>query len=69
MVLGELATHYASLIGTCKKDDADTTFGLHTEPGQHGMFYIGDKPIQVAGKDLIIDGKMYNVHKDYGILL
>ena len=59
MLLGDIATFYTSLIGSGDKNDADTTFGLHTKPGQPGIFYIGDKQVQIAGDDLIIDDKRY----------
>ena len=69
MVLGDLATFCTSLIGSGDKDDADTTFSLHAKPGQPGIFYIGTKPVLIAGNDYIIDGKKYEGQRDYGILL
>jgi hypothetical protein len=59
MLSDDIASEYISLIGTGKKDDADTTFGLRTKPDQSGMFYIGTKPVQIAGNELIIDDKKY----------
>jgi hypothetical protein len=38
----------------------DTTFGIHTKKGQQpGKLYIGTKPVQIAGNNLIIDDKKY----------
>jgi hypothetical protein len=38
----------------------DTVFGIHTKEGQQACtFYIGTKPVQIAGNDLIIDDKKY----------
>jgi hypothetical protein len=59
MVLGDIASYYTSLIGTGRRDDADTTFGLRTKPDQPGLFYVGTKPVQIAGNDVIIDDKKY----------
>ena len=56
-------------MGSGDKDDADTTFSLHAKPGQPEIFYIGTKPVLIAGNDLIIDGKKYEGQRDYGILL
>jgi hypothetical protein len=52
MVLGDLATFCTNLIGSGDKDDADTTFGSYTKPGQPGIFYIATKPVLIAGNDL-----------------
>ena len=42
------------------QNTTDTVFGIHTKEGQQpGTFFIGTKPVLIAGNDLIIDDKKY----------
>ena len=42
------------------QNTADTVFGIHTKVGQQpGTFFIGTKPVLIAGNDLIIEDKLF----------
>jgi hypothetical protein len=52
---GDIASQYMNSLMAC---DTDTIFGIHTKEGQTpGTFFIGTKPVQIAGNDLIINYK------------
>jgi hypothetical protein len=57
ILFGDIAGKYMNLLIS---GNTDTVFGIHTKEGQQpGTFYIGTKPVQIAGNDLIIDDKKY----------
>jgi hypothetical protein len=56
---GDIASKYLSSVMS-GKNTTDTVFGIHTKDGQEpGTFFIGNKHVQIAGNDLIIEDKKY----------
>jgi hypothetical protein len=54
---GDIASKYLNSLMSGK---TDTVFGIHTKDGQEpGTFFIGNKHVQIAGNDLIIEDKKY----------
>jgi hypothetical protein len=53
--LGEIATQYLKQYASNKKS-VDTTFGIHSK---NGIFYVGDKPIEIEGDNVLIDRTNY----------
>jgi hypothetical protein len=53
--LGAVATQYLKQY-TSNKRSVDTTFGIHSK---NGIFYIGEKPIEIEGDNVLIDRTYY----------
>jgi hypothetical protein len=59
ILFGDIAGKYMNSVMT-GQNTTDTVFGIHTKEGQQpGTFYIGTKPVLIAGNDLIINDKKY----------
>jgi hypothetical protein len=57
ILFGDIASKYMNSLMSGK---TDTVFGIHTKDGQEpGTFFIGNKHVQIAGNDLIIEDKKY----------
>jgi hypothetical protein len=57
ILFGDIASKYMNSVMT-GKNTTDTVFGIHTKDGQQpGTFFIGNKHVQIAGNDLIIENK------------
>jgi hypothetical protein len=56
ILFGDIAGKYMNSVMT-GQNTTDTVFGIHTKEGQQpGTFYIGTKPVQIAGNDLKYEG-------------